>query len=171
MNPRVFAVVSLDENISLRFRAPEFISTFTLEAMAIREALRISVENESKRATIFSDSKSVLTAIKNFPQGDKTSMLLYFIKDEIKMLLEKGIKIKPIWIPSHCGIIGNELADARAKAAIKNGNPFKARISLKDFKNLFKEELFLKFFSLCEETDKEKGKFYFQNYFVKNRDT
>lgn len=93
-----FAVVTLNENISTIIRTPGFLSIFTLEALAIIETLRISEENNYKEVTIFSDSKSVLTALKSFPSGEKSSLLIYQIKDKIRSLTKSKCIIKLVWI-------------------------------------------------------------------------
>lgn len=58
-----FAVVSEDERVRLSFRSVDFLSSFSLEAMAIIEALRFFISTDVERATIFSDSRAVLMAI------------------------------------------------------------------------------------------------------------
>lgn len=166
-----FAVVNLDENISSQFKTPGFLSTFTLEALAIKKALRITENNNLKCVTIFSDSKSVLTSLKTYPSDSKTSHLMYLIKDKIRKLQNCNHNIKLIWISSHCNIIGNELADTRAKSALLYGIEWNDKIPIGDFKNLFKELLYTKFFEWCDLTGKERGKVYFQNYFIRNRKT
>lgn len=148
-----YAVVTLSEDISSRTRAPNFFSIFTLEVLAILEALIIEKCNSSS-FIIFSDSKSTLTALSNFPYGNRASYLTFTIRDKIRRLTDLGRKIKLVWISSHCGIIGNELADTRAKSAL----------------HIEKDCTYGTYFNWCDVTARKRGKFYFNNYFVKNRD-
>ncbi|CAL1682463.1 unnamed protein product [Lasius platythorax] len=164
-----YAVVTLNENIRLMKRTPNCLSIFTLEALAVRDALTLIEERDLRHVTIFSDSKSVLSAIKNFPSGSRTLSVIYKIKDKLKNMKESGFEVKMIWIPSHCNIIGNELADARAKAATHQGDEWDGEIPLGDIKSGMKNSLFNKFYEWCEITGKERGTFYFNNYFNKNR--
>lgn len=133
--------------------------------------MKIIEDTNIPRASIFSDSKSALSALANHPRGNNSSYLIYQIKDKIRDLSNTGRKIKLIWIPNHCGIIGNELADTRAKSASHCGRNCLQGIPLGDVKNFFKDELYIKFFEWCEITAKERGKIYFENYFIRNRDT
>ncbi|KMQ86870.1 pol-like protein, partial [Lasius niger] len=151
-----YAVVNLDENIRLMKRTPNCLSIFTLEALAVKDALTLIEERDLRHVTIFSDSKSVLSAIKNFPSGSRTLSVIYKIKDKLKNMKESGFEVKMIWIPSHCNIIGNELADARAKAAAHQGDEWDGEIPLGDIKSGMKNSLFNKFYEWCEITGKER---------------
>jgi len=50
-----------------------------------------------------------------------------------------------IWIPSHCGLEGNEKVDMEAKEATISGSTSSFRI-LRDVLNFWKEKQFNKFF-------------------------
>lgn len=82
--------------------------------------------------TIFSDSKSVLQALQNINFKNNTSHLIK-IRNSINKFVKNRGMIKLTWIPSHCGIIGNERADTLAKEAPKSGTDFQICISNRDF--------------------------------------
>ena len=65
------------------------------------------------------DSMSVLQSIKSF-KSNADNFLLHEICHLIHVLICKGTNITFCWIPSHCGIFGNELADKWAKKGAKN---------------------------------------------------
>ena len=96
-------------------RIPDGSSVFTAEAKATDLALDF-IDNcfHHDKFLIFSDSLSVLKALNH--TSSKNS--------QIQKLLEKHHKIantKEIlfcWLPSHVGIIGNEIADRKAKDSL-----------------------------------------------------
>ena len=63
---------------------------------------------------IFTDSLSALLALKNNKEENFISEILLSLS-HLKM---KNIGVSFEWIPSHCGILGNERADFHAKAAL-----------------------------------------------------
>ena len=65
---------------------------------------------------IFSDSLSAILAIKNSKEESMVTEILILCTH----LRYKGININFEWIPSHCGIIGNDKADLAAKHATAN---------------------------------------------------
>ena len=97
-------------------RIPDGSSVFTAEAKAIDLALDfIDSCFLHDKFLIFSDSLSVLKALNH--TSSKNS--------QIQKLLEKHHKIantKEIlfcWLPSHVGIIGNDIADRKAKDSLQ----------------------------------------------------
>jgi len=116
-----FAFTNIDNTISKLFRSPRFLSIYSVEALAILEALNYISHNEIKQISIFSDSKSVLESLLKPNIMGKSSILKIKIKDTIRQLEAQGYNINIIWIPAHKGIAGNELADGKAKEAIRSG--------------------------------------------------
>ena len=96
-------------------------SIFTAELVAILMALK-HIDDLSITACkllLCVDSKSALQVIENENAKIRIEMILE-IKHVIHRLSCKGINVTFFWVPSHCGIYGNELVDAAAKQAGRN---------------------------------------------------
>lgn len=101
---------------SLSLKLPKETSIYTAELYAILQAIETAkTTSGSKLFAICSDSLSSIQAIKtqftSHPIVCKIHSTLSEMKQEMKT-------ITLIWTPGHCGITGNELADAAAKRAI-----------------------------------------------------
>ena len=97
-------------------RLTNHTSSYRAELAAILLALYwIEDADLHSGAVIFSDSLSALTAMaqQNFKEN-----LIIEILIKITHLYYKSINIFFEWIPSHCGIMGNETADLSAKQAL-----------------------------------------------------
>ena len=70
------------------------------------------------------------------------------------------------WIPSHRGLIGNELTDSLARRAAKSKSDFTDRnVPFTDFKEIFKTIMYNKSTEdYILKLSLNKGKDYFQNY-------
>lgn len=93
---------------------PNYFSIFSAEIIAILEAAYIA-SNFNTPTAICTDSLCSINCIKN-----PKSKNIY--AETIKKVLKK--QKHPtiiIWVPSHCGIKGNELADKAAKRAHHSG--------------------------------------------------
>ncbi|XP_029172979.1 uncharacterized protein LOC114941945 [Nylanderia fulva] len=137
--------------------------------MAILEAINKMKELQIRNVTIFSDSKSVLTALSNISLQNRISHLIFKIKHSIKEFNENGGHIRLVWIPSHCGINRNEMADKAAKEAPKQGRDYYINTSIRDFSSKWKDELFDLFFTWCKDTGKCKAIWYMKNCLTSNR--
>lgn len=86
-------------------------TAFDGEIEAITVAIQqLSIRKHSfERAVILSDSKSALQALLN---KQNNSQRILECKSLLKVLVHR---ISFQWIPAHCGILGNEKADALAK--------------------------------------------------------
>lgn len=98
---------------------PNDTSVYTTEAYAFWQALQICNLNlEHRHFTICSDSSnSVLLAISNsFTSGPLVQMSLALIKH----ICDQGKTLRFIWLPSHVGRHGNEMADEAARIATQS---------------------------------------------------
>lgn len=74
-------------------------------------------EDYPSMVVVCTDSKSCVQYLSNLPYRDMDSTSLE-IWNLTKCLKNSGCKTKIIWIPSHCGIKGNEFVDQLAKQAL-----------------------------------------------------
>ena len=90
-------------------------SVFSAELYAILQSFYMIKNDPRDKFIIYSDSKSSLQALSQYDPINPiicTVLKLYF------QLLNLHKIIKFCWIPSHCGIPGNERVDALAKEAL-----------------------------------------------------
>lgn len=118
--------------VARQFKLDHRSTSTAAEIVAIREALRFLSEEPPRAWTIFCDSKPALQTIDCvLRRGPYYSMAI-----EIAELLDhanrNGHNIIFQWIPSHCGVIGNEQADAEAKAALNNATEVRIPFSRTD---------------------------------------
>lgn len=96
-----FALVSLDGTQTFQFRTSGFLSSFCIETMAILATLELTLKRGWPAVSIFTDSKSALTAIEAQFNPTSSSYLILHIKSLLFQLTKKNIVVKLIWIPSH----------------------------------------------------------------------
>uniref|UniRef100_A0A8D8WXT1 RNase H type-1 domain-containing protein n=1 Tax=Cacopsylla melanoneura TaxID=428564 RepID=A0A8D8WXT1_9HEMI len=83
--------------------------------------------HQFQKIVILSDSKAAIQAIVNL--NDSPSIQIREIRTTIKQLGKLNKLIALQWIPSHCGLHGNEKADYLAKYVVKR-NPNHEHICL-----------------------------------------
>ncbi|XP_076029848.1 uncharacterized protein LOC143018373 [Oratosquilla oratoria] len=108
----------------------------TAELIAIREAVRkvLTLPHPSPQVTVLSDSKSSLIAIQNGSCASRPAIL----NDVLCLLTEAGraaVHFRFQWVPSHVGLLGNEMADKTAKtgATLPNSKVTPIQPSANDF--------------------------------------
>ena len=105
-------------NVERSVRLTDNISIFAAELTAIKLALLWVINTVKEDICIFSDSLSSLQAISSGKSISRPNLLT-----EIFDLIRKyNRNINFIWLPSHIGIKGNELADRLANLAISGDN-------------------------------------------------
>jgi len=110
-------------NIEHSVRLTVNISIFAAELTAIKLALLWVINTVKEDICIFSDTLSSLQAISSGKSINRPNLLT-----EIFDLIRKYDRnINFIWLPSHIGIKGNELADRLANLAISVDNIDKDR--------------------------------------------
>ena len=117
-------------NRSYCYKLPDMCSIFTAEAVAILRALEYVELNCLRNCVICTDSLSVVSAIRNI---DSDHSIVIDIMERFHGLLESGYDITLVWIPGHCGIPGNELADVRAKTAVLTGDVCNVQLGYKEY--------------------------------------
>lgn len=120
-----------------------------------------------------SDSKSVLEKLAALLISAQNSHLVLCIKDAIlyiRLAQESGIKVE-LRIPSHCGIVRNERADAATKEATMSGMRCAVRVPFRDVKNFLKDKLYEEFSEWAFHLVGKKGSFYYNNLFSGKKKT
>ena len=107
------AVVFKDEIHQARINSAATI--FTGEAYAILQAIKIVSETRGTSFTIFSDSRSVLSAAQSY---NPDNPLIREIQLRLCRLAASSKLVTLCWVPAHVGISGNEEADRSAKEAL-----------------------------------------------------
>ena len=95
----------------------KWCSSYQAEIKAVVKALQvIQAEVHVQEARIVSDSQSILLRIQathpSQPCNDRDE---HTVLKTLSMLTARSCQVTFTWCPGHCGITGNELADAQAK--------------------------------------------------------
>ena len=114
-------------------RIPSAASIFTAEANAIEMALNATKKSKNNSFLILSDSLSCLTALMS---SETKNPIILKLKLKMHIILSKGINISFLWIPSHVGIEGNEMADELAKAGLSSENIKYLKVPQSDYKQI-----------------------------------
>ena len=88
---------------------------FVAELHAIYVALKAVCQSRTPNIVICSDSKSALQSIAYPPFSHH---LQVHIRNLLTDLCTSGFQVNFLWIPSHCGIYGNEQVDKYAKQSL-----------------------------------------------------
>ena len=113
-----FAMVGIkppEPNITRSSRIHNDSSIFTAELYAILSAVQAGAAREQGATVIISDSKSSIQAV---GQLYSKNPLINEIKDKA---YNSNKNYRLCWVPSHRGVIGNEMADRLAGETTKNG--------------------------------------------------
>ncbi|CAH2088263.1 unnamed protein product [Euphydryas editha] len=147
---------------SSSFILHEPCSIFTAEAYAVYQALmRIREINNIKYFLIISDSLSLITALSTLTVKYKSNYILYFIKQIIYQYHNKNIQIFFLWVPSHKGISGNEMAD---KTAYEGVNAVDVRntmyVPMSDYLQCIDQNIQKLWLEMWKKDQDTKGKWY-----------
>ena len=94
------------------------ITIYTAELIAIKLAMQwLITKGIVGKVAIFSDSLSAIQSLETGISTSKPNLLLGVRKLLKQINMENRCEITFSWIPSHVGIIGNEMADTLAKLA------------------------------------------------------
>ena len=111
-------------------RIPNDSSIFTAEAKAVDLALDfIRTCDTCNKFIIFSDSLSVLKAMNH--ASSKNPQIQKLLEKCHELLAKEEIVL--CWIPSHIGILGNEMEDQQAKTSLSL-EPTSFKIQFSNFK-------------------------------------
>ena len=125
---------------SFRFKLNKLCSIYTAELRAIKSALHSLIKIKNSSCTIYSDSKSSLLALTQY--NPKVQLLKEIHGLILKIIFENKNLLTFCWIPSHCGIIGNEKADKEARKAADIQRECIQPITAQDMKPYIKNQIF-----------------------------
>lgn len=169
------SVVCDEETTAYYASLPKNCSTFTVEAFAIKAALDMLLQSYRNKkyhheiVTILSDYQGVLKAMKNNNLSVyHNPYILEFRTISWKLCTLFDIKIYFIWVPSHRGFIGNEIADL-AKQGSQEAAENKIEVPFQDFFSIFKNEEWNDTQKRLLVQANHKGKHYFCNYYKRSR--
>ena len=94
---------------------PAVASVFTAEISAVVLALQIIFKLPVASFTIFSDSLSVLSALRSCVSS--VPPLVLSALEWLYLLGNRGYRVEFCWVPGHVGVTGNERADVLAREA------------------------------------------------------
>lgn len=99
----------------------KYFSIFTAELLAIMMALTFiqDLHIDIYQIVVFIDSESVLSSLNNCSVNTRSD-LLFDIRYLTHCLISRGIDVNFMWIPSHIGIKGNDVADNLAHSGAVN---------------------------------------------------
>ena len=142
MNERVGAAAVINRYLQngettylqLSTRLPDNSTIFAAEATAISLALNFYQHMSPVHdVVVYSDSMSCLQAIEG---EDTENPFICHIMNLLWSFSNKGTRVRFCWVPSHCGIDGNERADQLAKATLDQYIDPLANVHYRDMKPL-----------------------------------
>lgn len=116
----------------------DWSSVFSAELLAIQLGLESLKKYRKKTCTVYSDSLSSLQALQSMKLSSKGIGIIY---ETLQMLRKVKVDVNFCWIPGHCGIMGNEIADKVAKNATKENMLDNVEVSSTDCKALIKQKM------------------------------
>jgi ribonuclease HI len=148
-------------SISKNFLINNNCSIYTAECYAIYQALLYlkSLNSKHNKFLILSDSLSVLNSLENTCKYD-VNYLILFIKHLLFILNGCDKIIHFLWVPSHCGITGNEKADAATRGPLDFDHSSLMKIPFTDCRSQITQKLLLLWKDYWEFISEEKGKWY-----------
>uniref|UniRef100_L7M1K8 Putative tick transposon n=1 Tax=Rhipicephalus pulchellus TaxID=72859 RepID=L7M1K8_RHIPC len=114
------AVVVPARAITISFRTDHPTTSTAAELAALRAALCFVNREPPQQWSIFSDSKAALQSMLSALRRGPYEQLVFEIRGLLHASHEKGHHVTFQWLPSHCGVIGNEHADNAARAALED---------------------------------------------------
>ena len=115
---------------TLRGTLPSTASVFTAELHAIETALNYITERRETEWTIFTDSQSSLMEIEKYKTDHPITQNIHSLTTKLQNHNKRIIFCK---VPSHIGIMGNELADTAAKEATEMPGLHTETVPYKDY--------------------------------------
>ncbi|XP_012543676.1 uncharacterized protein LOC105841103 [Monomorium pharaonis] len=118
-------------------------TVFTAEACAIAKAMEWAFRQKiNHNILILTDSLSTIKALENNTVSTSHNAYIIEIREWYYKIVKKlEVKMVIAWIPAHKGIWGNEEADKLAKEANQEAHSSELKITSRDLRNKYKEEI------------------------------
>lgn len=110
------AFVIPSRSITVKFKTSHVTTSTGSELAALRAAVEFVTQESPSRWAIFCDSKAALQCVRSLRRGNYHQMV-YRINEICHRAADQGHDIVLQWLPGHCGISGNHLADDAARCA------------------------------------------------------
>ncbi|XP_011707601.1 PREDICTED: uncharacterized protein LOC105462596 [Wasmannia auropunctata] len=169
-------IASERREIAYYVSLPSECSSFTAEAFAIKSALEIELSKLDKgnltldNYCIMSDCQAVIKAVHSNTLNVYVNKYILDIKNLVYKLKHRFNKRTiMVWILSHRGIAGNEVADQLAKDGAKERPAHEIEVPIHDIRSLNKERAYNDTQQSIEMDARFKGQFYFDNYYKKHK--
>lgn len=149
---------SIEQNFEKKFKLPNEISIFTAECFAIYASLEYAEKLSRKNICINTDSLSAIKAIENAQNTYKNHHVITKICEKTNYLITKGFRVVIVWVPSHCGVMGNERADKLANEAHENPDQvINIKLNFKEISEMrFKNTTIKKWQEIWNESEKAR---------------
>ena len=144
--------------VTKSYKLNKGISIYSAEMFAILQACSYinDLPNPPSAAIILTDSKSSLQTLCN-QRRDSRQELQKEIQHLTHQIITKGTDLTMHWIPSHCGIAGNEMADRAAKMAATIGTPMNLGLSLSEITAKLRQAAIYRRNAALQDRCKDKG--------------
>jgi len=134
------AYFSPDMLIQRKYKLDGCFSVFSAECIAIICAIDCILEKGIKRSSIFTDSRIVVETVSSNSLDRDLSYLIFVLKNKLRSAFLQNLDITLVWVPSHVGILGNEMADFLAGEAAQNGETIDYLPPHTDFYSIAREK-------------------------------
>ena len=141
-------------------RLPNFTQICTAEIYAIDKAVTQCLLEGFDKVIIFVDSKSAIQKVASTGMNISSDYITLKTRRDIVDATDKGIDIWLVWVPSHCGIEGNEVADQLANSGRELCLPDNCGINFVDIFPIIKRRIWKSWDFMWRESIKNKGKEY-----------
>ena len=126
--------------LTRKFKLNGQLSIFSAELTAIIEALKWVNTERPDKVVILSDSLSSIRSIRSGNSNSRPDLLIQ-INQLIDSIIRANIILYMDWCPSHCNVIGNDLADEAAKAGSSYGRALSLRLGKTEAYGIIKKKV------------------------------
>ena len=131
-----------------KYKLPEHSTIYTAELFSIYKTISLTKDKGISKIVIITDSMSAIQGIKNNKQE-------HFLINKIYNMINESIDLVLLWVPSHMGIVENDIVDGLAQDSCQTGARVDLGLSIDEAINICNKKIF----------DKWKTEWQKSNYF------